>query len=79
MPRIFTKNARETLMKTCDGFHKVTGEVVGIVMTWKSTLTVLGPEKFRDLISAQKDTIWDSFSHNTIISKLIYHGMKNRC
>ena len=55
-------NGRETLIKACDKFHKQTGEVVGIVTTWEGTLTVLGPEQFRELIATQKDPIWASLS-----------------
>ena len=62
MRRVCKSNARETLIKTCDSFHKPTGEVVGIVMTWKGSLTVLGPENFRDLVSTQKDAMWNSLS-----------------
>ena len=50
------------MIKTCDSFHKLTGEVVGIVVTWKGSLTVLGPENFRDLVSTQKDAMWNSIS-----------------
>ena len=66
MLRINKSNGRETLIKTCDNFHKRTGEVVGIVTTWKGTLTVLGPEQFRNLISAQKDAIWCSLSPRSV-------------
>ena len=62
MRRFCKLDARETLIKTCDSFHKLTGEVVGIVMTWKGSLTVLGPENFRDLVSTQKDAMWNSIS-----------------
>ena len=65
MRRICKSNARETLIKTCDSFHKHTGEVVGIVMIWKGSLTVLGPENFSDLISTQKDAMWNSLSKHS--------------
>ena len=66
MPRVQKHNARETLMKTCDSFHKMTGEVVGVVATWKGALTVIGPQQFRDLVAPQKDKIWDSLSPRVV-------------
>ena len=66
MARVYKWNARERLIKTCDKFYKLTGEVVGIVMTWKGALTVLGPEHFRSFISPQKDAIWNSLSPKSL-------------
>ena len=71
MPRVYKWNARETLIKTCDKFHKLTGEVLGIVMTWKGALTVLELEHFRNLISPQKDAIWNSLSPKTLCHKQV--------
>ena len=44
MRRIRKSNARDVLLKTCDKIHNLTGEVVGILMTWKGSIYVSGPE-----------------------------------
>ena len=62
MRRMRKSNARDVLLKTCDKFHNLTGEVVGILMTWKGSIYVSGPENFSNLVSTQKDAMWKSLS-----------------
>ena len=64
MRRMRKSNARNVLLKTCDKFHNLTGEVVGIVMTWKGSIYVSGPENFSKLVSSQIGAMWSLFRYN---------------
>ena len=55
-------NARNILSRTCDQFYKTTCEVISLTFTWNGTLTVYGPDAFKQLVTDKKDDIFESLS-----------------
>ena len=62
MPRITKGNARQHLSDAILRFNKVTGESVGVVYSWKGNLSVLGNESFKNFVSEDRETIWQTLA-----------------
>ena len=60
MPRITKGNAKEHLFAAVQSFIQLTGEQVGIVLTWKGNLTVIGKEPFKEYVNEHRRDIQKS-------------------
>ena len=58
MPRETKGNAKNYLSDATIRFQKVTGESIGVVYSWKGTLSVLGDNSFRQHVSDSTEFIW---------------------
>ena len=47
-------NAHNILARACDQFYKATGEVIALTFTWNGSLTVYGPDAFKQLVTDNK-------------------------
>ena len=57
MPRITQGNAKEHLFSAVKKFIEVTGKQVGIVVTWKGNLTVIGKESFKEFVNDHRGDV----------------------
>ena len=57
MPRKIKGNAKKYLSDATIRFQKVTGKSIGVVYSWKGTLSVLGDNSFRQHVSDSTEFI----------------------
>ena len=61
MPKITQGNAKEHLFSAVRKFAEVTGEQVGLIMTCKGNLTIIGQDSFKEYVNQHRREIQRAF------------------